>query len=186
MSSLHREAHFEAEICQHLGANGWLYAEEAASGFDTASGLYRPDLQAWLQASQPESLQRLEKTHGAQLPQVLAERIRKSLNERGTLEVLRRGVDMLGLKEPLQLAQFKPALGLNPAIQARYEANQLRVLRQVHHSPNHPKEAVDLVLSDDPLARQSAVEEAVGEAVKARGRSTAGRPGQRGGKRRRG
>jgi len=47
-------------------------------------------------------------------------------------------------------------------------------------------EAVDLVLSDDPLARQSAVEEAVGEAVKARGRSTAGRLGQRGGKRRRG
>jgi excinuclease ABC subunit B len=45
-------------------------------------------------------------------------------------------------------------------------------------------EAVDLVLSDDPLARQSAVEEAVGEAVKARGRSTAGRPGQRGGRRR--
>ncbi|MBS0563630.1 MAG: excinuclease ABC subunit UvrB [Proteobacteria bacterium] len=47
-------------------------------------------------------------------------------------------------------------------------------------------EAVDLVLSDDPLARQSAVEAAVGEAVKARGRSTAGRAGQRGGKARRG
>jgi len=47
-------------------------------------------------------------------------------------------------------------------------------------------EAVDLVLSDDPLARQSAVEEAVEMAVKASGRSTAGRAGQRGGKRRRG
>ena len=47
-------------------------------------------------------------------------------------------------------------------------------------------EAVDLVLSDDPLARQSAVEEAVETAVKASGRSTAGRAGQRGGKRRRG
>ncbi|OYX43060.1 MAG: excinuclease ABC subunit B [Rhodobacterales bacterium 32-67-9] len=47
-------------------------------------------------------------------------------------------------------------------------------------------EAVDLVLSDDPLARQSAVEEAVEKAGAARGRSTAGRPGQRGGKRRRG
>jgi excinuclease ABC subunit B len=44
---------------------------------------------------------------------------------------------------------------------------------------------VDLVLSDDPLARQSAVEEAVGEAVKAKGRSTAGRAGQRGGNKRR-
>ena len=47
-------------------------------------------------------------------------------------------------------------------------------------------EAVDLVLSDDPLARQSAVEEAVEKAGAARGRSTAGRAGQRGGKRRRG
>ncbi len=46
-------------------------------------------------------------------------------------------------------------------------------------------EAVDLVLSDDPLARQSAVEEAVEGAVKARGRSTAGRAGMRGGKARR-
>ena len=42
-------------------------------------------------------------------------------------------------------------------------------------------EAVDLVISDDPLARQQAVEKASAEAVKGRGRSTAGRPGQRGG-----
>ncbi len=42
-------------------------------------------------------------------------------------------------------------------------------------------ETVDLVLSDDPLARQSAVEQAVEGAQKAAGRSTAGRPGQRGG-----
>ena len=42
-------------------------------------------------------------------------------------------------------------------------------------------EAVDLAVSDDPLARQSAVEAAADEAKKARGRSTAGRPGQRGG-----
>ena len=47
-------------------------------------------------------------------------------------------------------------------------------------------EAVELTVADDPLARQSAVEEAVDEAVKARGRSTAGRAGQRGGNKRRG
>ncbi|WP_336096563.1 excinuclease ABC subunit UvrB [Roseovarius sp. CH_XMU1461] len=42
-------------------------------------------------------------------------------------------------------------------------------------------EAVDLAVADDPLARQSAIE-AAGEAAKgARGRSTGGRPGQRGG-----
>jgi excinuclease ABC subunit B len=47
-------------------------------------------------------------------------------------------------------------------------------------------EAVELAVADDPLARQSAVEEAVEGTVKMAGRSTAGRPGQRGGKSRRG
>ena len=47
-------------------------------------------------------------------------------------------------------------------------------------------EAVDLAISDDPLARQYAIEKASEEAVGKRGRSTAGRPGQRGGVKRRG
>jgi excinuclease ABC subunit B len=48
-------------------------------------------------------------------------------------------------------------------------------------------EAVDLAIADDPLARQSAVEAAVEASAAKAGRSIAGRPGQRGGvKRRRG
>jgi excinuclease ABC subunit B len=46
-------------------------------------------------------------------------------------------------------------------------------------------EAVELAVADDPLARQSAVDEAVEAASAAKGRSTAGRPGQRGGVKRR-
>ncbi|GGH36075.1 Excinuclease ABC subunit B [Cribrihabitans marinus] len=42
-------------------------------------------------------------------------------------------------------------------------------------------EAVDLAVADDPMARQWAVEKAGEAAVKGKGRSTAGRPGQRGG-----
>ena len=42
-------------------------------------------------------------------------------------------------------------------------------------------ETVELAVADDPLARQTAVEQAVEDASKAAGRSTAGRPGQRGG-----
>ena len=41
-------------------------------------------------------------------------------------------------------------------------------------------EAVDLAVADDPLARQSAIDAAAEAATKS-GRSTAGRPGQRGG-----
>jgi excinuclease ABC subunit B len=47
-------------------------------------------------------------------------------------------------------------------------------------------EAVEMAVADDPLARQSEVEEAAEKAVAAKGRSTAGRPGQRGGVKRRG
>src|SRR5439155_18535539 len=135
-----------AEIGAHLAACGWLYAEGDAALFDRTHGLFLPDLLAWVETTQPESHQRLAKTHGAALPAVLAERVRKNMNERGTLDVLRRGVEMLGLKEPLELAQFKPALAINPAIQAKYAANRLRVVRQVCHSPNNPKDELDLVL----------------------------------------
>ncbi|MDN7908311.1 DEAD/DEAH box helicase family protein [Burkholderia diffusa] len=146
MSNLHQEHHFEAEICRSLAANGWHYAEGDATHYDRVHALFLPDLLAWIEKTQPDTWQRLTKTHGPALRERLAERVRKSLNERGTLDVLRRGVEMLGLKEPLSLVQFKPALAINPVIQQHYAANRLRVVRQVRHSPNHPQDALDLVL----------------------------------------
>nr|WP_277989607.1 type I restriction endonuclease [Corallococcus sp. NCSPR001] len=43
------------------------------------------------------------------------------------------------------MAEFKPALAINPDILARYEANRLRVVRQVHYSV-HNENNIDLVL----------------------------------------
>ena len=149
--NLHQEHHFEREICKYLAAHGWLYAEGDAANYDRQHALYLPDLLAWIEATQPDSWQRLNKTHGA-AGERIAERVRKNLDERGTLEVLRRGVEMLGLKEPLALVQFKPALAINPTIQQRYAANRLRVVRQVRHSPNHPNDALDLVLFVNGIA----------------------------------
>ena len=168
--ALHREIHFEETICAHLAANGWLYADADAALFDRVNGLFLPDLLAWVEATQPDNWQRLNKTHGAALPQVLAERVRKNLNERGTLEVLRRGVEMLGLAKPLMLAQFKPALAINPTILAHYAANRLRVVRQVKHSPNAPHDALDLVLFLNGIAVATAelksdFTQSVGDAV---------------------
>jgi len=101
--NLHREVHFEQAIVEHLASNGWLYAEGDAEHYDRTHGLYLPDLLAWIEATQLDSWQRLSRTHGPAAAERIAERVRKNLNERGTLEVLRRGVEMLGLKEPLSL-----------------------------------------------------------------------------------
>ena len=59
----------------------------------------------------------------------LLDRVRKALDDLGTLEVIRHGIEMTGARAKVELAQFKPALKLNPALQARYAANRLRIVR---------------------------------------------------------
>ena len=145
MSELHKEINFETEICQHLAANGWLYAEGDAADYDRARALFPADVLAWVQATQPKAWEALEKNHGASAGTVLLDRLRKSLDDRGTLDVLRHGIDLLGLRQTLQLAQFKPALAMNPDILARHQANRLRVVRQLRYSL-HNENAIDLGL----------------------------------------
>ena len=77
--------------------------------YDRARALFAPDLVAWIQATQPKAWETLTKNHGAAAEGVLLDRIRKQLDDRGTLDVLRHGVEMIGLRQPLALAQFKPA-----------------------------------------------------------------------------
>lgn len=168
--SLHREHHFEREICEHLHANGWMYAEGDATHYDRENALFLPDLLAWIEQTQPASWQALSKTHGPRMGERVAARVRKSLDERGTLDVLRRGVEMVGLKAPLSVVQFKPALAMNPLIQQHYAANRLRVVRQVRHSLNNPQDCVDLVLfvNGIPVATvelKSDFTQSVGDAV---------------------
>src|SRR5450759_5316851 len=143
--SLHKEISFESEICQHLAANGWLYCEGDAAGYDRARALLPADVLAWVHATQPKAWETLTKNHGAKAAETLLTRLRDQLDQRGTLDVLRHGIELLGLKTPLKLAQFKPALAINPDILARYAANRLRAVRQVRYS-RHNENSIDLVL----------------------------------------
>jgi type I restriction enzyme, R subunit len=142
--SLHKEISFEDEVCDHLAAQGWLHAVGDGAHYDRASGLY-PDALAWVQEAQPAAWEALTKNHGAQAGEVLLARLREQINTRGTLDVLRHGIEMIGLKQKLLLAQFKPALAMNPEILTRYHANRLRVVRQVRYSL-HNENCIDLVL----------------------------------------
>jgi type I restriction enzyme R subunit len=132
--SLHHEVAFEREICEHLGANGWLYEEGSAAAYNRELALYPPDLIAWVQQAQPEAWEVLQKNHGSKAEATLLQRVRQQLDQVGSLDLLRHGVEVLGLPKALKLAEFKPAFGLNPQILARYNANRLRVVRQVRYS----------------------------------------------------
>lgn len=143
--SLHKEISFEIDICQHLADHGWLYAEGDATSYDRARALFPADVLAWVQATQAEAWETLVKNHGSQASEVLLARLRDQLDQRGTLDVLRHGIELLGLRQPLKLAQFKPALAINADILARYAANRLRVVRQVRYSLCN-ENSIDLVL----------------------------------------
>ena len=113
--SLHKEIEFENDICAHLAAHGWLYqpALTSADGdfttYDRARAIFPADVIAWVQDTQPKAWDALSKNHGACLPSgasngdrqaaaeaVLLDRIRKQLDDRGTLDVLRHGIELLG------------------------------------------------------------------------------------------
>ena len=143
--SIHKEISFETEICQYLAEHGWLYAEGDAAGYDRSRALYPADVLAWVQATQPKAWETLTKNHGSQAGETLLTRLRDQLDQRGTLDVLRHGIELLGLKAPLILAQFKPALAINEDILARYAANRLRVVRQLRYSL-HNENSIDLGL----------------------------------------
>lgn len=143
--SIHKENAFENEVCEHLGEHGWLYSIGDYVHHDRRRALFTPDLTAWVEDTQPDAWAALSKTHGAAAADVLADRLRKSLDERGVLDVLRNGLDIVGARGRLAIAQFRPAMGMNPEITRRYEANRLRVVRQVRYSTAN-ENCIDLVL----------------------------------------
>ena len=139
--NLHKEIKFEDEICAHLDAHGWEYDPADAAAYDAERAMFPADVLDWVRTSQPKAWEVLEK-RGAN---ALLDRLRKQIDQRGTLEVLRHGIEAMGLRSPLKLAEFKPALAENAEIMERYHANRLRVVRQVRYS-TAKGDSIDLVL----------------------------------------
>jgi len=143
--SIHKEVRFEDEICAYLAEHGWLYEPGSAALYDRKRALFAPDLIVWVQQTQPKAWESLSRSHGAGAEGALLDRVRKQIDDRGTLNVIRHGVEMVGVRGMISLAQFKPAMGMNPDIIAAYQANRLRVVRQLRYSMAN-ENCFDLVL----------------------------------------
>jgi type I restriction enzyme R subunit len=151
--SLHKEIRLEVEIAEHLGAHGWVYEQGVSAQYDRTQAFFPEDVIAWVQRSQPEAWQALAKGHGLSAGTRLLERLRDQLDTRGTLDLLRNGLEMHPVRGKIALAQFRPASGINAEIVARYAANRLRAVRQVRYSEADER-CIDLVffLNGVPVA----------------------------------
>ncbi|MCL4527203.1 MAG: type I restriction endonuclease [Gammaproteobacteria bacterium] len=152
--SIHQEIHFESEICADMAAAGWLYAPPKgntvspdAARYSCLEALFPEDFEVFLRETQPEIWETLGKMRPEStiLP-LLRERLLETRKRQGLLHVLHHGFEVLGLRSTVRVAQFKPASSMNPQTAAHYQANRLRVIRQVHYSPHQPGLSIDLVL----------------------------------------
>lgn len=143
--SIHKEIRFEDEICAHLSVNAWLYDTGSAALYDRKRALFPADLITWVQETQPKVWETLTRSNGAAAETALFDRVRKQIDDRGTLDVIRHGIEIAGVRGTISLAQFKPAMGMNPQINAAYQANRLRVVRQLRYSTAN-ENCLDLAL----------------------------------------
>ncbi|TXK11132.1 type I restriction endonuclease subunit R [Microbacterium wangchenii] len=151
MAIQHEDA-FETELCEYLAAHGWEYSPNAA-GYDRERALFPADVFAWLEATQPEQLDKLVKPGANEasrdlgrkqiVDRIVAAQTTDTMNGGGTLNVLKSPVGVLNAK--FSLFQARPATSLNPKTVERFAANRLRVMRQVTYSGMHANR-IDLVL----------------------------------------
>jgi type I restriction enzyme, R subunit len=129
------ETAIEADLLEAGYVRGLGYNRDTCLDHDT--------LIAFIKTSQPLTWQKLEKHFKSDTSNQIIARLVKELELRGTLDVLRKGIDLFG--QQIKLVYFKPEHGLSEQALARYKANRLTVSRQVYYSNQHQK-SLDMVL----------------------------------------
>ncbi|OUC12054.1 MAG: restriction endonuclease subunit R [Alkalinema sp. CACIAM 70d] len=135
MPSYPTEKRFENHIIAHLLNHG--YRKALSSDYDTSLCLIPPEVIAFIQATQPQQWQKLEQQYGPDTARRLCERLEKEISQRGTLDVLRKGIETRGCK--FKLVYFQPANHLNPDHQAQYKQNRFSIIQQFYFSANNQK-----------------------------------------------
>jgi type I restriction enzyme R subunit len=135
------EKDFESAIFADLTANGYVGREACA--YDRALCLDPDSLFQFLYATQAKTWEKLRLQHGELAKERFLKRLAGQIEKRGTLDVLRKGVDDLGCH--FELAHFQPETSLNEEHARLHQANILGVMRQVRYSENSDK-SLDLVL----------------------------------------
>ncbi|MEJ1381079.1 MAG: type I restriction endonuclease [Candidatus Sedimenticola sp. (ex Thyasira tokunagai)] len=136
------EAAFETAIKDVLLAQG--YEKHNSKSFDRERAIFPEVALRFISATQAKTWDKLEALHGEKTGERVLEALCKWMDTHGSLATLRHGFKCFG--KTLRIAFFRPAHGLNPDLEARYQANRLGITRQLHFSPKNEK-SLDVTLS---------------------------------------
>jgi type I restriction enzyme R subunit len=139
----HREIAFEIAVEHSLLTSGG-YEKGDPAQYDRTRALHPHLVLDFVQTTQPSKWQAITAYYGKSAADAFLAELTLALDARGTLDVLRHGLDFFG--QTFHLAYFAPASGLNPETAKLFKANRLTVTRQVHFSLQH-EQSIDILLS---------------------------------------
>jgi len=139
----HREIAFETAV-EHSLLTAGGYDKGDPAQYDRTLALHPHLVLKFVQTTQPSKWQTIVAYYGKGAGEAFLAELVLALDGRGTLDVLRHGLDFFG--QTFQLAYFAPASGLNPETAKLYKENHLTVTRQIHFSLEH-KQSIDMLLS---------------------------------------
>ena len=126
----YREQDFEEHIEEHLVSSG--YSSLDPSIYDKTLCLIPTQLIGFIQETQPKTLQKLELQYGSETENKLIKRASSEIENRGVIDVLRKGVKDRGCD--FHLVYLQPKSGLNPEHKDLYKQNRFTVIRQLKYS----------------------------------------------------
>ena len=144
--NLHQESPFERYISKKIEeltaeGRGWVVSPDD-TGFDATSALYMPDFIAYVQATAPEKIEKMQKS-SPNWENNLRLALVKALENDGTVKVLREGFQMAGFST-INCSGHYPDDPRLPKQKLFYDENILRVMHQVHYQTAGNK-SLDLV-----------------------------------------
>ena len=142
------ELEFEGEILDHLEKEDH-YVRRTNKDFDRARAMDDEMLLGFLEATQPDEVATLRRVFGDRYAETVLNCVNRELMKpsRSLIDVLKNGVDVSHVH--LHLMYRRPASGLNPALEAKYEQNKLSVAPEVWVSD---EERIDLAIFLNGLA----------------------------------
>lgn len=138
---MHTEPYFENEIEYSLLTEGG-YQKGLAEDYEKSTALFPADAVAFIQTTQPKLWAYLEMSRKDKAKDELIKALNQELNIKGSLHVLRNGFRVAN--RTAKMAYFAPNSTLNETTQQQYDANIVKITRQVITEYN---ERIDMVVS---------------------------------------
>ena len=135
------EKGFETRVCTLLEESDWLLG--SSQDYDPTACVDLAQLSDFLKGTQPETAQALQLDTDNNTRQRFLNRLKREVQNRGIVDVLRNGIDHG--QHSVRLFYGTPSPG-NQAAAGLHARNRFSVTRQVHYSPRNPNLSLDLVL----------------------------------------